>query len=356
MLGLPVGRATRGRLAQLTLLLLTVVPSVAAAEPEWRQIKLAREGSQASYDYSSVRQDGPIVTVRLRYPLPDAREAHIPYRIDCIDLSWVKSGATEYRRDGRAMAEGAVYSAPIQDEAAVEAVALLLCVRDQHGRFIQTGPSRPRRAYLGAVTIPMTPALQADFGVVEGSGKLADGIGEIVTQIDEGGPAQRGGLAVGDIIVRVNHFNVVSIRKPLTFYISSLMSGHLVMLEVVREGKMKNIETTLVDRPPDLPDFGATIPAHTSREVAPATLASPNWAVNMLGDERSALLEARGPGLVPTFAADLQVSATGAVTGCSLKQSSGTADIDTLFCRRARGARFRPPPTRAVVLSRLRIS
>lgn len=68
--------------------------------------------------------------------------------------------------------------------------------------------------------------------------------GAVVTQIEQGSPAQKGGLKVGDVIVRANGR---AVRSSIDVHnrVGSMLIGQSVELEVIRGGKQILIQTTI---------------------------------------------------------------------------------------------------------------
>jgi serine protease Do len=72
--------------------------------------------------------------------------------------------------------------------------------------------------------------------------------GAIVAELTSGGPAERAGLAMGDIILSVNGTRVRS-SSELTRQVAKAAPGDLLRLEVIRDGKPRTIEIRSGTRP-----------------------------------------------------------------------------------------------------------
>ena len=97
--------------------------------------------------------------------------------------------------------------------------------------------------------------LQRGFGSVRGpmlgvfGENNAEPLGFKITEISPKGPAEKAGLKVGDVIVRLDDRKVKS-QDHLTVFIARHKPGDEVTLGVLRDGKETEIKATLVRRPP----------------------------------------------------------------------------------------------------------
>lgn len=91
--------------------------------------------------------------------------------------------------------------------------------------------------YMGVLPVPVHPALAAQLG-------LDDGRGVLVARVERDGPAEAGGLADNDVIVRIGEqiiFNVDQLQK----LVNSLKPGTKVKVAVIRAGKEQTVEVAL---------------------------------------------------------------------------------------------------------------
>ena len=93
------------------------------------------------------------------------------------------------------------------------------------------------RGWLGVVIQPLTPELSASFGY-----KGTDGI--LVSDIATGGPSDKAGLQIEDIIVEFNGEAMAS-DNHLRNTVAATRPGTVVPVNVFRDGEMKTIEVTL---------------------------------------------------------------------------------------------------------------
>ena len=120
----------------------------------------------------------------------------------------------------------------------------------QNGRVI--------RGYLGTVVQPVTPELAAAFGLKETSGAL-------VADVAPGSPAEKAGLAHGDVIVALDGKKVEAPRE-LRLKIGGLPPGTKVGLKFLRDGKERDATAELGE----LPQKESAIPSNGGAEGAPA--------------------------------------------------------------------------------------
>jgi len=99
------------------------------------------------------------------------------------------------------------------------------------------------RGWLGVVIQEVNKDLAESFGLERPAGAL-------VAQVLENGPAAKGGLQVGDVILSMNGQPVV-MSADLPHLVGGLKENAKASLEVVREGKRKTIDITVGALPDD---------------------------------------------------------------------------------------------------------
>jgi S1-C subfamily serine protease len=98
---------------------------------------------------------------------------------------------------------------------------------------------RIRRGYLGIRTqqAALPETLRASL-------KIASETGLLLIQVDEGSPAERGGLLLGDVVVSINQVDVSDVdalRRQLRLH----SEGDVVAVKIVRGGALKALDITL---------------------------------------------------------------------------------------------------------------
>ncbi|WP_293675787.1 Do family serine endopeptidase [uncultured Phenylobacterium sp.] len=97
------------------------------------------------------------------------------------------------------------------------------------------------RGYIGATIQNFT----AEMAEAQG---LGDQKGAIVADISAGGPSQRAGLQVGDVVTSVNGTSIKS-SSELTRQVARVRAGELLRLSVIRDGKPRVVEIRSGVRP-----------------------------------------------------------------------------------------------------------
>ncbi|MGZ2412756.1 serine protease Do [Sphingomonas sp. F9_3S_D5_B_2] len=101
---------------------------------------------------------------------------------------------------------------------------------------------RPQRGYLGVGLQSVDDDSKASaLGIAKNSG-------ELVRSVVAGGPAARGGLQQGDVIVRVNG-RPVSQEESVSYLIANTRVGSRVPLDVLRNGRRQTVYVVVGDRP-----------------------------------------------------------------------------------------------------------
>lgn len=95
-----------------------------------------------------------------------------------------------------------------------------------------------KRGRLGVQAQDLTLELAKAFSIDSTSG------GAVVTQVEQGSPAQKAGLRVGDVILKANGKNIRSTRDMHNI-VGLLRIGQSVELEIIREGRMALIKATI---------------------------------------------------------------------------------------------------------------
>lgn len=93
------------------------------------------------------------------------------------------------------------------------------------------------RGWLGVVIQEVNKDLAESFGLDKPAGAL-------VAQVQDDGPAAKGGLQVGDVILSMNGQPIV-MSADLPHLVGALKAGSKAELEVIRDGKRKTLQLTV---------------------------------------------------------------------------------------------------------------
>jgi len=108
--------------------------------------------------------------------------------------------------------------------------------------LIKTG--KVSRGYLGVIIKGLDEAFAKQF-------KVPDTAGALVDEVTPGGPADKAGIKIGDVIRRLNGQSVEG-SEQLTAMITNLNPGSEVKLDILRDGQPMTIHVTLGERPANL--------------------------------------------------------------------------------------------------------
>lgn len=98
------------------------------------------------------------------------------------------------------------------------------------------------RGYMGALLGTLTPELAAQFGL------KAEDKGALISQVTPGGPAEKSGLKMGDVVTGIDGKTVKN-ADDLTMNVISHSPGSTVSLDLMRDGKPVKLSVTLGQRP-----------------------------------------------------------------------------------------------------------
>jgi serine protease Do len=98
-----------------------------------------------------------------------------------------------------------------------------------------------RRGYIGATIQPLSDEMADSFGL---NGRK----GAVVADVVPGGPAQKAGVASGDVVVAVNGHAINSYTE-MTREVAKVQAGDVARLDVFRDGKERFIDVHTALRP-----------------------------------------------------------------------------------------------------------
>jgi hypothetical protein len=128
-----------------------------------------------------------------------------------------------------------------------EVVRQKIVVVDKDGKeHVYDSEGAPvRRGYLGVGLVDLTPELRSHFGV-------PDDAGVMVSNVEDGSPADKAGIKVGDILTSLDGKDIES-SWDIRSRVRELKEGEQVPLQVWRDGKVQNVSATIAMR--ERPEF-----------------------------------------------------------------------------------------------------
>jgi membrane-associated protease RseP (regulator of RpoE activity) len=102
-----------------------------------------------------------------------------------------------------------------------------------------------RRGYLGVGLVDLTPELRTHFGAPEDAGVM-------VSNVEDGSPADKAGIKVGDILTSLDGKDIES-SWDIRSQVRELKENEQVPLEVWRDGKVLSVSATIALR--ERPEF-----------------------------------------------------------------------------------------------------
>jgi membrane-associated protease RseP (regulator of RpoE activity) len=116
-----------------------------------------------------------------------------------------------------------------------------------HAFRLASGLGAEPRGYLGIGLTDLTPELRAHFGAPEDAGVM-------VSRVEPGSPAEAAGVAVGDLVTAIDGERVATSRD-VRRKVRTLDDGDAVAIEVRRDGRVVDLNATVVER--EVPEIDA---------------------------------------------------------------------------------------------------
>ncbi|HKT85057.1 MAG TPA: Do family serine endopeptidase [Novosphingobium sp.] len=98
-----------------------------------------------------------------------------------------------------------------------------------------------KRGYIGVQIQPLNDDLAESLG-------LEHNKGEFIQVVEPGGPAAKGGMKAGDVVVKVNGKEVTQ-DQTLSYLVANTAPGTRIPVEVIRNGQRLTLDVTVATRP-----------------------------------------------------------------------------------------------------------
>ncbi len=129
------------------------------------------------------------------------------------------------------------------------------------------------RGWLGVMIQKITPELKEKLN-------LKDEHGALVADVTKGGPAEKGGIERGDVIVSFDGKEIKEMRE-LPFIVASTPVGKTAKVEVMRKGEKKSLEVKVGEMKEEKEGGGAVAPSETPRLGMKVEELTPELAKNL---------------------------------------------------------------------------
>lgn len=141
-------------------------------------------------------------------------------------------------------------SAQAEEPARKEVIHKKIVMIDKDGKehVVESEGTPVRRGYLGVGLVDLTPELRTHFGVPAEAGVM-------VSTVEDGSPADKAGIKVGDILGDVDGKDVKS-SWDIRGHIRDLKEGEQVPVQLWRNGKVQNAMVTIALRERPEMDMG----------------------------------------------------------------------------------------------------
>ena len=192
-------------------------------------------GSPFGFDYSVT---AGIVSAKGR-SLPN--ESYVPFIQTDVAINPGNSGGPLFNLDGEVVGINSQIFTRSGGFMGLSFAIPITVALDVASQLKETG--KVSRGWLGVVIQEVNKDLAESFGLDRPAGAL-------VAQVLEDGPAAKGGLRVGDVILRLDNHPIV-MSSDLPHRVGILKPGSRSRLEVMRDGKRQTLNVTIGALPED---------------------------------------------------------------------------------------------------------
>jgi len=198
---------------------------------------------------------------------PDGAQGYVDYMQIDAAINRGNSGGPTFDLNGRVIGVNSAIITPSGANAGV-GFAIPADTASAIAKKLMSG-GKVERGYIGVSILPVTDDVAESLN-------LTDKDGAYIADVNKDGPAEKGGVQVGDIVKKVNG-KPVKLNTDLTRNVANVRPGEKVQLEVFRNGKVISLTITAALRPSedDLAkglSGGGTDQTASDGEKAPAVL------------------------------------------------------------------------------------
>jgi hypothetical protein len=130
----------------------------------------------------------------------------------------------------------------------IEKRRIVMIDEDGKEKVIEGDGPMAKRGFLGVGLTELTPELRKHFGAPEGAGVM-------ISQVEDGSPAEKAGLRVGDILTAIDGEQVKS-SYDIGARVRKLKEGEQAGIEIVRDGRSQKVTATIAERERPAIDMG----------------------------------------------------------------------------------------------------
>ncbi|UDF03212.1 Do family serine endopeptidase [Asticcacaulis sp. AND118] len=170
---------------------------------------------------------------------PDGAQGYVDYMQIDAAINRGNSGGPTFDLNGRVIGVNSAIITPSGGNAGV-GFAIPADTASAIARKLMSG-GKVERGYIGVSILPVTDDVAESLS-------LPDKDGAYIADVNRGGPAEKGGVQVGDIVKKVNG-KVVKLNTDLTRNVADVRPGEKVEVEVFRNGKLVKLTIVAALRP-----------------------------------------------------------------------------------------------------------